>query len=145
MANIADEISILHVEDNSSFAELTTTFLEREDNRFTIETAARPDEGLERLEQEDFDCVVSDYDMPGQNGIEFLKIFRKEHESRPFILFTGKGSEQVASDAIAAGVTDYLQKGGGSEIYSLLANRISNSVEQYRSKCVRSLGRSRLL
>ncbi|MFW5938625.1 MAG: PAS domain S-box protein, partial [Halanaeroarchaeum sp.] len=51
----------------------------------------------------------------------------------PFILFTGKGSEDVASDAIAAGVTDYLQKERGSGQYTVLANRIENAVDQYRT------------
>ncbi|MFB6149445.1 MAG: PAS domain S-box protein, partial [Halobacteriales archaeon] len=52
----------------------------------------------------------------------------------PFLLFTGKGSEEVASDAITAGATDYLQKGSGTEQYELLANRVVNAVDQYRSK-----------
>jgi len=127
-------ITVLHVDDEPDFADLTKTFLEREDDRFTIETATSADEGLEILAERPPDCVVSDYNMPGTDGIEFLRAVRAEYPDLPFILFTGRGSEAVASDAIAAGVTDYFQKGSGTEQYSLLANRVQNVVDQYRSE-----------
>jgi PAS domain S-box-containing protein len=80
------------------------------------------------------DCIVSDYEMPETDGIEFLETVREEHPELPFILFTGQGSEAIASDAISSGVTDYLQKGRGTEQFTLLANRIENAVEATRSK-----------
>ena len=127
-------IHVLHVDDEPDFAELAADMLEREDDRFSVETATSTSEGLDRFAADEFDCIVSDYDMPGQNGIEFLEQVRDEYPDVPFILYTGKGSEEVASDAISAGVTDYLQKGGGTEKYELLSNRILNTVEQYRSQ-----------
>jgi PAS domain S-box-containing protein len=78
--------------------------------------------------------VISDYDMPGRNGVEFLEAVRESHPELPFVLFTGKGSEEVASDAISAGVTDYLQKEVGSDQYTVLANRVANAVEHRRSR-----------
>jgi len=125
---MSEQIQVLHVDDEPDFADLTATFLEREDDRFSIETAPSADEGLERLVENEYDCVVSDYDMPGKDGIEFLESVR-EKSGIPFILFTGKGSEEVASDAMSAGVTDYLQKRAGTEEYELLANRIENAIE----------------
>ncbi|MFB6301737.1 MAG: PAS domain S-box protein [Haloferacaceae archaeon] len=129
-----DTIRVLHVDDDSDFADLTATLLEREGDRFTVETATGASDGWDRLTGGDFDCVVSDYDMPGRNGIEFLKTVREAHPDIPFILFTGKGSEEVASDAISAGVTDYLQKGPGTDQYTVLANRIENAVERTRAQ-----------
>ena len=126
------QIQILHVDDEPSFAELTETFLERESDRFAVETATSADEGLGHIDDCLPDCVVSDYNMPGRDGIEFLQAVREEYPDLPFILFTGKGSEEVASDAIAAGVTDYIQKGSGPDRYALLANRIENAVESKR-------------
>lgn len=134
MAPLNESIRVLHVDDEPDFAELAATFVEREDDRFDIQTATSASEGLDSLASDDFDCVVSDYNMPAQNGIEFLEDVRADYPDLPFILFTGKGSEEVASDAISAGVTDYLQKGSGFEQYELLANRVLNAVEQYRSK-----------
>ncbi len=134
MAAKQDIIHILHVDDKPELAELTAEFLRREDDRISTDTATSASEGLQRVTDNRFDCIVSDYDLPGQNGIEFLKTVRQKHPDLPFILYTGKGSEEVASDAIAAGATDYIQKKAGTEQYELLANRIQNAVEQSNSK-----------
>nr|WP_245758281.1 PAS domain S-box protein [Halogeometricum limi] len=122
------------MDDEPDFAEMTAAFLEGEDDRFEVETAVSTSEGQKRLGSEAFDCIVCDYDMPGQNGIEFLEAVRADYPDLPFVLFTGKGSEEVASDAISAGVTDYLQKERGTSQYTLLANRVVNAVEQHRSR-----------
>ena len=148
-------VSVLHVDDEPDFAEMTAEYLERKDSRFEVTTATDAQEALEFLgkgENEDsetngeptksrdgadateFDCVVSDYSMPGTDGIELLKEVREEYPDLPFILFTGKGSEEVASEAISAGVTDYLQKEPGTEQYTVLANRIQNAVNMRRSE-----------
>jgi len=126
-------IRLLHVEDNRSFAELTAEVLETRTDDFEVVTVNSPAEATDRLNERQFDCVVSDYDMPGRNGIEFLKEIREESPELPFVLFTGKGSESIASEAMSKGATDYLQKGGGTEQYELLANRVRNAVEQYRA------------
>ena len=127
------EIRVLHVDDEPDFAEVTAEFLERDDDRFTVETALSGADGLEQLTPA-VDCVVSDYDMPGMNGLEFLEAVREEYPELPFILFTGKGSEEVASEALTLGATDYLQKGPGTDQYELLANRISRAVGQFRTE-----------
>lgn len=131
---MADPISVLHVDDESEFIDLVAEFFQREEDRFILEKATSASEGLDRLSQNGIECVVSDYDMPGHNGIEFLKRVRDEYAEIPFILFTGKGSEEVASEAITAGASDYIQKQSGSEQYRLLANRIQNLVTQYRTQ-----------
>ena len=129
---VADSsVRILHVDDDVAFADMAAEFLEREDDRFTVETASSVVDGVARLSETDFDCVVSDFDMPAETGLEFLETVRRESPDLPFILFTGKGSEAIASDAISAGVTDYLQKGTDTSQYAVLANRIRNAVGRY--------------
>ena len=130
---MSEQIRVLHVDDQPDFVDLTATALEREDDRLSVETATSAAEGLDQL-TESIDCVVSDYDMPRRNGIDFLQAVREQRPDLPFILFTGKGSEEVASEAISAGVTEYLEKEAGLDQYTILANRIRNAVEQYRSK-----------
>lgn len=128
-----EEIRVLHVDDEPDVAELARTYLERSEDRLEVESVTSTSEGLDRLAEADYDCVLSDYDMPGSDGLEFLETVRDEHGDLPFILFTGKGSEEIASDAIARGVTDYLQKGVGTDQYEILANRIENAVAQQRA------------
>ena len=135
---MAESIRILHVDDESSFLELTAELLAQADDRFEITTETSPEDGLAVLDEGSVDCIVSDYQMPETNGIEFLNAVRERNSQLPFILFTGEGSETVASDAISAGATDYLQKQTGTEQYQLLANRVKNAVESYQSQ--RELG-----
>ena len=134
MSTTSGTIRVLHVDDEPDFVDLTATFLEREYDQLTVETGTSASDGLDRLADTEFDCIVSDYDMPEQNGIEFLEAVRNEYPDLPFILYTGKGSEEIASEAVSVGVTDYLQKGSGTDHYIILGNRIKNAVEQFRSQ-----------
>jgi PAS domain S-box-containing protein len=131
---MSDRIRVLHVDDDPDFADVAAEHLQREDDRISVDTVPSPDEALEALDSDRFDCVVSDHDMPGKDGIEFLETVREDRPDLPFILFTGKGSEAVASEAISAGVTDYLRKNDGPAQYTVLANRIENAVDQHRSE-----------
>jgi len=140
----APGISVLHVDDDPAFADLTAEMLSEHKAQFTVETAINASEGRDRLATNSFDCIVSDYEMPSQNGIEFLETVREKYPDLPFILYTGKGSETVASDAIAAGVTDYLQKESGTSQYTVLANKIRNAVERYRQQERAKATRNRL-
>ena len=134
MATASRVIRVLCVDDEPDLADTAAAFLEREGDRLSVRTVESAQEALAVLDEDHIDCVVSDYDMPGTNGIELLERVRTTHADLPFILYTGKGSEAVASDAISAGVTDYLQKGVGTSQYTLLANRIRNAVDNYRAQ-----------
>ena len=127
-------IRVLHVDDNPDITEVTSVFLERINDRFDVMTETTVVEALETLRRSEVDCIISDYQMPNTDGLEFLEIVRDRHPDLPFILYTGKGSEEIASEAIATGVTDYMQKRGGSDQYEVLSNRIENAVEQYRTQ-----------
>ncbi|KAB1196088.1 MULTISPECIES: response regulator [Haloferax] len=130
------DVRVLHVDDEPSLTDLVSIFLEREagDVDLSVTTSNSGTDALERLRQERIDCIVSDYDMPGLDGLAFLRAVRSEHPDLPFILFTGKGSEDVARDAFQVGATDYMQKDTGTDQYTVLANRVINAVSQYRAK-----------
>jgi PAS domain S-box-containing protein len=129
-----DEIVVLHVDDDEAVLDLTAEFLERVADDFDVRRAVGARAGLDVLETASVDCVISDYQMPAMDGLEFLERVRDTHPDVPFVLFTGEGSESVASDALAAGVTDYVPKGGGRECYEVLANRVRNAVNAERAK-----------
>ncbi len=129
-----EAVRVLHVDDEPDIGDLTATFLERIDDNIDVISESNVVQALDRLREEKVDCIISDYHMPNTDGLEFLEIVREQYPDLPFILFTGKGSEEIASEAIKAGVTDYMQKGGGTDTYEMLANRVQNAVEQYRTQ-----------
>jgi CheY-like chemotaxis protein len=126
-------VRVLHVDDDREFTSLTAAYLEEEHEEFTVEGEPDATRALTRLHEEAFDCVVSDYEMPQMSGLEFLREAREIDPDLPIIFFTGRGSEDVAAEAISAGVTDYLQK-RGHEQYALLGNRIRNYVAKRRAE-----------
>jgi PAS domain S-box-containing protein len=127
-------LRVLHVDDNRSFVDLLRITLEQINKQFSVEGINDVEAALERLAGGDIDCIVSDYDMPALNGIEFLETVREGYPDLPFVLFTGKGSEEIASEAVAAGVTSYLQKGTDQSQFTVLTNRIENAVGRYRAE-----------
>ncbi|GCF13985.1 hypothetical protein Harman_19200 [Haloarcula mannanilytica] len=127
-------ISVLCVDDEPSFADLIATHLERNEEAIAATGVTSATEGLAYLDDHDVDCVISDYHMPDIDGIAFLETVRARDPDLPFLLFTSQGSEEVASEAIAAGVTDYIQKTRGTQQYAVLARRARNAVERVRAK-----------
>jgi len=127
-------VNVLHVDDKPDFLEMASSFLERELDDSVVHTATDAATALDRLADTRVDCVVSDYKMPDMDGLELLQRVREREPDVPFILFTGKGSEEIASEAISKGVTDYLQKGTDVDQYTVLANRIENAVGRHTAE-----------
>lgn len=125
------QIDVLHVDANKAFVNTTAEFLENQYDIF-VHPASEPEDAVEHLANNEIDCIVADYDMPGGNGIELLEAVREQHPELPFILFTAKTPDEIAGKAISKGVTDYLQKGTSTAQYELLGNRIHNVVTQRR-------------
>jgi len=125
---------VLFVDDEPGAADLAATHVERLVDNVETVTRLSPNEGLDAVRTGCVDCVVSDFDMPGCDGLELLEAVRSIDPQLPFVLFTGKGSEEIASDAISAGVTDYLQKGVGRDRYEMLANSVANALGRQRAE-----------
>ena len=138
-----ERTDVLCVDDDPNFAELTAEMLELRSNTIDATPIASPRTALDRLRESAVDCVVSDYDMPEMDGLSFLSETRDIDPDLPFVLFTGKGSEEIASEAIRAGVSDYIQKGAGRERYDLLTRRVENASERARERRRRRLAERR--
>lgn len=122
-------ISVLIVDDESYLSDLAQRFLEM--NHFSTEAASSADEALAKLRERSFDIVVSDYQMPGKDGIDLLRAVREEFPELPFILFTGRSREEVVIHALNEGADFYLQKGGDPKAqFAELAHKIRRAVER---------------
>lgn len=130
-AERADDISVVYVDDYEELCALTAAGLEDASNRLSVAELTDPTVATESLL--DYDCIVSDYEMPETDGLELLRQVRVLDDDIPFILYTGEGSEDVASDAIELDVTDYLAKSGGPERFTRLAHRIESVVDARRA------------
>lgn len=133
MSSPTDSITVLHVENDQAFAEMTARFVERYDERMHVVSAEGASAGLEYVETGDVDCIVSDYEMPARDGLEFLKAIRRCDSSVPFILFTGTVEEMIAQSALAGGATAFLQKQTDPDQFENLAGLIRECVTAERS------------
>ncbi|MFB6068821.1 MAG: PAS domain S-box protein [Halobacterium sp.] len=124
-------MAVLCVDDEPGMAELVGSHLERFDDRISATPATSTRQALDLLDTADFDCVVSEYDLPEMDGVVFLEAIRAERPELPFIIFTDRGSEAVASEAITAGVSDYVRRGTGTDQYQILGKRVTNAVSRY--------------
>ena len=125
--------SILYVDDDPHLLEVAGYFLE-ETGEFTLATSLLATEALQRPDISLFDAIISDYEMPRMDGIAFLKAVRESHGDVPFILFTGKGREEVVIEAINNGADFYLQKGGDPTAqFAELAHKIKKALERKRA------------
>jgi CheY-like chemotaxis protein len=131
---MAGPIRVLLVDDDPSLADLMASQLRSLREEFSIRIETDPNDALDVVDADDVDCVVSDYHMPEMNGLELLRYVREMEPNMPFILFTARGSEEIASDAVSEGVTDYFRKRRGSEQWRVLANRIENVAAKYRAE-----------
>lgn len=133
-------ISILYVDDETTLLEVTRVYLERT-REFVVTTCASAREAIGLIEAGSFDAVVSDYQMPGMDGLFLLQYLRSASNDIPFILFTGKGREEVAIEALNSGADFYLQKGGEPKSqFAELTSKIRQAVS--RRKAERDLAAS---
>lgn len=129
---MSERIRVLYVDDDVSSLEIRGDILE-EEHGFEVFTAVDVESAKETLEERRIDCVLSDLEMPEQDGFDFLEYVRERYSNLPFILFTAHESEEVARKAFAGGATDYFPKSVINISYELLAHRIRQAVAQYRS------------
>ncbi len=125
-------ISVIYVDDEPALLDLGKIFLEKV-GAFRVETARSGHEAIALLAVNRYDVIVSDYRMPEMDGILFLRYIRTHHGEIPFILFTGKGREEVVIEAINNGADFYIQKGGGLQPqFAELSQKIRMAVDKQK-------------
>jgi PAS domain S-box-containing protein len=127
-------ISILFVDDESVQLAVGKTFLERTGD-FAVDTLGSAQDALASENLEQYDAIVSDYQMPGLDGIGLLQRIRSSGNTVPFILFTGKGREEIVIRALDEGANFYVRKGGEPDAqYAELGHKIRMAVHQQRDQ-----------
>ena len=125
---MAGVLRVLYVDDEPGLLSIGKLFLERE-GEFAVDTLTSARDALEQLSTRRYDAIVSDYQMPGMDGITFLKQLKASGNTTPFIIFTGKGREEVVIEALNEGADFYLQKGGEPKAqFAELSNKIRYAV-----------------
>ncbi|WP_255331313.1 PAS domain S-box protein [Methanocalculus taiwanensis] len=123
-------ISVLYVDDEPALLEIGKLFIEQSGDN-SVTTALDAEEAIRLIDDQHFDVIVSDYQMPGMNGIAFLKHLRQSGNTIPFIIFTGRGREEVVIEALNSGADFYLQKGGDPRSqFAELTNMIRAAVSR---------------
>ncbi len=136
--------TILYVDDEPSLLEIGKLFLERS-GQFRVDIITSAPAALALLNSKNYDAIVSDYQMPGMDGIEFLKQIRASGNTVPFIIFTGRGREEVVIQALNEGADFYLQKGGEPvSQFTELAHKIQQAVSRRRAEIALSDSEQRL-
>ncbi len=127
-------LRILHVDDNALFLNVSKKILEIENN-FEIDTATSVYEAFNKMRAKKYDAIISDYEMPLKDGLNFLKELREEKNNIAFIFFSFTDREEVAFKAMKMGADHSINKGGSPEtVYPELANAIRKIVERKKTK-----------
>jgi len=127
-------ISILYVDDDPILLELGKVFLERSGN-LSVDTISSGHQAIDMVDQKQYDAIISDYEMPQMDGIALLQKIRECHGEIPFVLFTGRGREEVVIKALNCGADSYLQKGGNATAQFVeLENTIKKHVERRKAE-----------
>lgn len=99
---------ILIVEDDIAFGKMLATFLER--RNFSVTTTSNSNEGKEKLEEEDFDLLITDLKLPDDSGMTLLEHVKNAYPKTRVILMTGYAEVNTAVEAIKKGALDYISK-----------------------------------
>jgi signal transduction histidine kinase len=132
--DLNDKIRVLHVDDDPFILEVSKQILEYEGN-FQVETAFSVDQALKKMSSQSFDAIVSDYEMPQKTGLQFLEQIRAQKNEIAFVMFTGRGREEVAVKALNLGADRYINKNGDPEaVYCELRYAITKIVERKKAR-----------
>ena len=76
----------------------------------SMRVAETAEEGLQAIKEEQFDIIISDFRLPGMNGLDFLKLATRTHPQAVNILITAYRDEYLFTEAIRMGVTEFIDK-----------------------------------
>lgn len=134
------------VDDETVVTQSLGTFLELETD-YRVLTSQSPAEALRVMRESPVDLVISDFLMPGMNGLEFLAEVKRQHPATPRILLTGYADKENAIRAInEVGLFQYVEKPwDNDQIKLVIKNALSQkSLEETLARRIRELDKALL-
>ncbi|UUX92504.1 PAS domain S-box protein [Methanoplanus endosymbiosus] len=129
-------ISVLYVDDEPILLKGGKIFLEK-NGELAVTTCDNADDAIKLISEKPFDAIISDIQMPGLDGISFLRHIRKRGDNTPFIIFTGKGHEELVIDALNGGADYYLEKGKNPGVQFIkISEEVIHLVDRKRSEAL---------
>jgi signal transduction histidine kinase/CheY-like chemotaxis protein len=102
-------ISVLIVDDQPAFLDMAKKLMEK-DGGIDVRTSSSAEEALEILKKSSFDVIISDYEMQGMDGLEFLRTLREHGNDVPVIIYASQYKDSAALSAIRSGAEFLFQK-----------------------------------
>jgi len=106
---MSDETTIMIVDDSATMRKIIKHHLTQL-GYTRIQEAANGAEGLNKLEEEEIDIIISDWNMPEMNGLQFLHALREKNKNIPVIMLTTVNTQEEILAALEAGAASYLSK-----------------------------------
>lgn len=122
-------LRVLHLEDDPNEATIVRSMLEAEAAPCRVTHVQQSGDFAEALERGDIDLIISDYSLPGFDGMTALKMTRAKWPDMPFILLSGTVGEEFAIESLKSGATDYVLKDRRSRLIPAL-RRAMQEVEE---------------
>jgi CheY-like chemotaxis protein len=123
----------LVVDDSKVDRELISGLLEEEAG-LEVETAADGREAFERLQEQEFDLLVTDLAMPAMGGLELVARAVETRPGLPVVVVTSRGSEEAAAQALRVGASSYVRKADLAEQLADVAHGLVSSVLEQRAR-----------
>lgn len=137
-------MDVLYIDDEEALLDVGKAFLELSGDMI-VDTTTSVKGARALMAEKRYEAIISDYQMPEMNGIDFLKMLRSQGNGIPFVLFTGKGREEVVIEALNSGADFYVQKGGNPTVQFMeLEHKIKEAVRRIRAESALKMNEARL-
>ena len=122
-------IRILHIDDDPDSRNQLKWWLSHASETIEVRSAESASQAMRELERSEFNCIISDLDMPGTDGLELLKTLRSSGQDTPFMILSNFNDEENVEAAMRAGVDVYCTKDEAFTANHHLLSCIEHAIE----------------